>query len=129
MPFGNMERVRDYRWIEANNFQSSFDLLFPTTFNDQWTYMTLAKSYVVHVASDYDISGMVYMIIYSDGAEESMDGTVSYTDEFRTIVDYFGTCNDSFCQKKGILRKSYNHKDFDIEIWTLGPIPPKEEIG
>jgi hypothetical protein len=67
------------------------------------------------------------MIIYSDGAEESMDGRVGYPEELRSIVDYFGTRNDSFCQKKGIIRKSYNGKQFDIEIWTMGPIPMVEK--
>lgn len=124
LPFGNVERVRDYKFVDLSNFASSFDSSFPTTFKDRWTYITLAKSYAVNVASKNGISGMVYMIIYSDGAEESMDGRIGYPEEFRTIVDYFGTRNDSFCQKNGVVRKYYNNKNFDIEIWTMGPIPP-----
>lgn len=122
LPFGNMERVRDYKFVDISNFETSFTSYFPNTFEDAWTYITLAKAYAVNVASKNGISGMVYMIIYSDGAEESMDGLVGYPEEFRSVVDYFGTCNDSFCQKKGIIRKSYNGKQFDIEIWTMGPI-------
>jgi hypothetical protein len=122
IPFGNMDRVKDYTFIDKTNFQSSFETLFPTSFNDSWTYITLAKAYAVHVAAQNNMSGMVYMIIYSDGAEESMNGSVGYKPEYRDIVDYFGTQNDSFCQKKGIIRKSYQGKDFDIEIWTMGPI-------
>lgn len=127
LPFGNMERVRDYKFIDMPNFETSFNSYFPNTFKDNWTYITLAKAYAVNVASKNGISGMVYMIIYSDGAEESMDGRVGYPEEFRSVVDYFGTRNDSFCQKKGIIRKSYNGKQFDIEIWTMGPIPLVEE--
>lgn len=123
LPFGNMERVRDYKFIDMPNFETSFNSYFPNTFKDNWTYITLAKAYAVNVASKNGISGMVYMIIYSDGAEESMDGRVGYPEEFRSVVDYFGTRNDSFCQKKGIIRKSYSGKQFDIEIWTMGPIP------
>ena len=123
LPFGNMERVRDYKFIDIPNFETSFNSYFPNTFKDNWTYITLAKAYAVNVASKNGISGMVYMIIYSDGAEESMDGRVGYPEEFRSVVDYFGTRNDSFCQKKGIIRKSYSGKQFDIEIWTMGPIP------
>lgn len=123
LPFGNMERVREYKFVDMSNFETSFNSYFPNTFRDAWTYITLAKAYVVNVASKNGISGMVYMIIYSDGAEESMNGRIGYSDEFRSIVDYFGTCNDSFCQKKGIIRKSYKGKQFDIEIWTMGPIP------
>lgn len=126
MPFGNMERVREYKFIDMSNFETSFNSYFPNTFKDAWTYITLAKAYAVNIASKNGISGMVYMIIYSDGAEESMDGRVGYSDEFRDIVDYFGTQKDSFCQKKGIIRKSYNGKQFDIEIWTMGPIPMAE---
>lgn len=122
LPFGNMERVRDYKFIDMPNFETSFNSYFPNTFRDNWTYITLAKAYAVNLASKNGISGMVYMIIYSDGAEESMCGGVGYPEEFRSVVDYFGTCNDSFCQKKGIIRKSYNGKQFDIEIWTMGPI-------
>lgn len=127
LPFGNMERVRDYKFIDMSNFETSFNSYFPNTFRDNWTYITLAKAYAVNVASKNGISGMVYMIIYSDGAEESMDGRVGYPEEFRSVVDYFGTRNDSFCQKKGIIRKSYNGKQFDIEIWTMGPIPMVEK--
>lgn len=128
IPFGNMDRVKDYTFIDKTNFQSSFETLFPTSFKDSWTYITLAKAYAVHVAAQNNMSGMVYMIIYSDGAEESMNGSVGYKPEYRDIVDYFGTQNDSFCQKKGIIRKSYQGKDFDIEIWTMGPIvlPPSQ---
>lgn len=133
LPFGNMERVKDYKFVDMPNFDTSFNSYFPNTFNDDWTYITLAKAYAVNVASKNGISGMVYMIIYSDGAEESMDGRVGYPEEFRSVVDYFGTCNDSFCQKKGIIRKPYNGKQFDIEIWTMGPIvppppPPSKDI-
>lgn len=128
LPFGNMERVRDYKFIDMPNFETSFNSYFPKTFRDNWTYITLAKAYAVNVASKNGISGMVYMIIYSDGAEESMDGRVGYPEEFRSIVDYFGTRNDSFCQKKGIIRKSYNGKQFDIEIWTMGPIPTPHDV-
>lgn len=124
LPFGNMERVREYKFVDMSDFETSFNSYFPNTFKDAWTYITLAKAYAVNVASKNGISGMVYMIIYSDGAEESMDGKVGYSEEFRNIVDYFGTHNDSFCQKKGIIRKSYGGKQFDIEIWTMGPIPP-----
>ena len=127
LPFGNMNRVKDYKFVDMANFETSFNSYFPTIFRDQWTYITLAKAYAVNVASSNHISGMVYMIIYSDGAEESMDGSVGYSEEFRGIVDYFGTQNDSFCQKKGIIRKSYDGKQFDIEIWTLGPIPMVEK--
>lgn len=127
LPFGNMERVRDYKFVDMSNFETSFTSYFPNTFKDAWTYITLAKAYAVNVASKNGISGMVYMIIYSDGAEESMDGRVGYPEEFRSVVDYFGTRNDSFCQKKGIIRKSYNGKQFDIEIWTMGPIPMVEK--
>lgn len=128
IPFGNMDRVKDYTFIDKNNFQSSFETSFPTKFKDSWTYITLAKAYAVYVAAKNNMSGMVYMIIYSDGAEESMNGNVGYRPEYREIVDYFGTQNDSFCQKKGIIRKSYQGKDFDIEIWTMGPIvlPPSQ---
>lgn len=128
LPFGNMERVRDYKFIDMSNFETSFNSYFPNTFKDNWTYITLAKAYAVNVASKNGISGMVYMIIYSDGAEESMDGRVGYPEEFRSVVDYFGTRNDSFCQKKGIIRKSYNGKQFDIEIWTMGPIPTPTDV-
>ncbi len=124
IPFGDMDRVKDYKFLDMSNFESSFNTSFPTSFRDAWTYITLAKAYAVNVASLNGISGMVYMIIYSDGAEESMNGNIGYKSEYRNIVDYFGTCNDSFCQKKGIIRKSVNNKDFDIEIWTMGPIPP-----
>lgn len=123
MPFGNMQRVKDYKFVDMTNFDNSFNSSFPNVFRDKWTYITLAKAYTVNVASNNNISGMVYMIVYSDGAEESMDGKVGYSDEFRDVVDYFGTRNDSFCQKKGIIRKSYAGKQFDIEIWTMGPIP------
>lgn len=126
LPFGNMERVREYKFVDMSNFETSFNSYFPNTFKDAWTYITLAKAYAVNVASKNGISGMVYMIIYSDGAEESMDGRVGYPEEFRSVVDYFGTRNDSFCQKKGIIRKSYSGKQFDIEIWTMGPIPMVE---
>lgn len=128
LPFGNMERVREYKFVDMSNFETSFNSYFPNTFKDAWTYITLAKAYAVNVASKNGISGMVYMIIYSDGAEESMDGRVGYPEEFRSVVDYFGTRNDSFCQKKGIIRKSYNGKQFDIEIWTMGPIPTPPDV-
>ncbi len=123
LPFGNMKRVEEYKFVDMSNFETSFNSRFPNTFRDAYTYITLAKAYAVNVASKNGISGMVYMIVYSDGAEESMDGRVGYSEEFRSIVDYFGTHNDSFCQKKGIIRKSYNEKQFDIEIWIMGPIP------
>lgn len=123
LPFGNMDRVKEFKFVDMSNFESSFNSNFPVVFKDAWTYITLAKAYAVDVASKNGISGMVYMIIYSDGAEESMNGRVGYSDEFRSIVDYFGTRKDSFCQKKGIIRKSCNGKQFDIEIWTMGPIP------
>lgn len=129
LPFGNMNRVKDYRFVDMSDFDNSFNSYFPTVFRDQWTYITLAKAYAVNVASENGISGMVYMIIYSDGAEESMDGTVGYSGEFRGVVDYFGTQNDSFCQKKGIIRKVMGNKQFDIEIWTMGPIPMTEIVG
>lgn len=124
LPFGNMERVEDFKFVDMSNFASSFSNTFPTTFNDRWTYITLAKAYTVQVAQQNGLKGMIYMIIYSDGAEESMNGRISYPDNYQQIVDYFGTCNDSFCQKKGILRKTHDKKRFDIEIWTMGPIPP-----
>ncbi|WP_297677087.1 hypothetical protein [uncultured Bacteroides sp.] len=123
MPFGNMERVEDYKFVDMSNFNSSFNSLFPMSFKDRFTYITLAKAYAVNVASHNGISGMIYMIIYSDGAQECMNGDIGYPSPYRQIVDYFGTCKDSFCQKKGILRKSVGNKDFDIEIWTMGPIP------
>lgn len=123
LPFGNMDRVKEYKFVDMSNFGFSFNSYFPESHKDQWTYMTLAKAYAVNVASNNDISGIVYMIIYSDGSEESMDGRIGYSEEFRGIVDYFGTRDDSFCQKNGIIRKSFNNKQFDIEIWTLGPIP------
>lgn len=126
LPFGNMGRVKDYKFVDMSNFENSFNAYFPDTFKDDWTYITLAKAHAVNVASKNGISGMVYMIIYSDGAQESMKGSVGYSKEDQEIVDYFGTCADSFCQKKGIIRKSYNGKNFDIEIWTMGPIPIAE---
>lgn len=126
MPFGNMDRVEDFKFVDMANFASSFSNIFPSTtkFKDDWTYITLAKAYTVQVAQQNNLNGMVYMIIYSDGAQESMNGKISYPDNYQQIIDYFGTCNDSFCQKKGILRKTHKGKRFDIEIWTMGPIPP-----
>lgn len=125
MPFGNMSRVEDYRFVDMSNFQSSFSSLFPSIFNDSWTYITLAKAYTVKVALENGLSkNKFYMIIYSDGAAESQNGNVGYTEDYQTIIDHFGTDNDSYCKKEAILRKERNGIRFDIEIWTMGPIPP-----
>lgn len=124
MPFGNMSRVEDYRFVDMSNFQSSFSSLFPSIFNDSWTYITLAKAYTVKVALENGLSkNKFYMIIYSDGAAESQNGNVGYTEDYQTIIDHFGTDNDSYCKKEAILRKERNGIRFDIEIWTMGPIP------
>lgn len=125
MPFGNMDRVEDYRFVDMSNFQSSFSSLFPSIFNDSWTYITLAKAYTVKVALENGLSkNKFYMIIYSDGAAESQNGNVGYTEDYQTIIDHFGTDNNSYCKKEAILRKERNGIRFDIEIWTMGPIPP-----
>jgi hypothetical protein len=122
-----MNQVRNYSFIDVSNFESSFNSQYPRTYTDQWTYITLAKAFTVHIATEQKMFRTVYMIIYSDGAQECVKSTDTYPSDMQQMLDVFGTQSQSFAQKKAIIRHTYygatGKKNFDIEIWKLGPIP------
>lgn len=121
MPFGDMSRVREYKMVDISSLESSYNTVFPQVFRDQNTFLTLAKAYSVQVASEKKIDNLVYMIVYSDGMGDSQN-TNKYPDELQQIWDNYGTASLSFSKKLGVLRKSTPNRNFDIEVWTLGPI-------
>lgn len=125
IPFGNMDRVRDYSietYSDNSSVQQFLKTKFPTVFIDGYTYLNLAKAYTVHIAFSNNIIGSVYMIIYTDGMGDYAK-TNTYPDDLQRIIDVYGTdAMSSLCKKKGVLRKQSNH-NYDIEVWELGPIP------
>lgn len=127
IPFGNMERVMDYSictYTDNGAAQQFIKDNFPSVFRDGSTYLNLAKAYTVHVASSNGIVGRsVYMIIYTDGMGDYAKNN-TYPDDLQAIVDEYGTdAMSSLCKKKGVLRKSTSSRNYDIEVWALGPIP------
>lgn len=126
IPFGNMERVMDYSictYTDNGAAQQFIKDNFPSVFRDGSTYLTMAKAYTVYVASSEKIKGSVYMIIYTDGMGDSQERN-KYPSDLQTIIDKYGTdAKSSLCTKKGVLRKSTSNRNYDIEVWELGPIP------
>lgn len=122
VPFGNVNRFEDYKFVDMSNFGSSFENNFPTSFRDAWTYSTLAQAYAAHIASNNGMLGKVYMIIYTDGRPESVAGDTPA--QYKPIIDAFQTTNATLLQKIGIVRKSFHNNNFDIQIWTMGITPP-----
>lgn len=126
IPFGNMERVRNHSICTYSDNSSAQQFIkdkFPSVFKDSFTYLNLAKAYTVHVASYNQIRGSVYMIIYTDGMGDYSKANV-YPDDLQEIIDKYGTdAMSSLCKKKGVLRKSLSNRNYDIEVWELGPIP------
>lgn len=128
MPFGNMETVRKYKVMvfDSDNTQSFlnfYDAAFPTHHNESWTYLTLAKAYSVVIAAQKDLQGkMIWLIIYSDGMGEHAP-TNAFPSDLQEAWDRFGATTESITKKNGIFRKYDGTKHYDIEIWTMGPIP------
>lgn len=130
IPFGNMNRVHDYKkhvFQNESSFISFYESSFPTSFKDNWTYLTLAKAYVGSIAVTYKIN-KAYVFIYTDGRPES---TKEPYDNFnQQIVDDLDYAGSNSFKKIGILRKNSNSKfHFDVEIWeftsykTKGVVP------
>lgn len=120
IPFGNMNTVHNYTrqvFQNADNFKSFYSTYFPTTFNDSWTYLTLAKAYVGSIAATDKIRN-AYVFIYTDGRPES---TKEPYDNFnQKIVDDLNYAGSNSFKKIGILRKNSNNKyHYDIEIWKF----------
>lgn len=132
IPFGNMERVRNHSICTYSDNDSAQQFIkdkFPSVFGDSFTYLNLAKAYTVHVASSNGIVGRsVYMIIYTDGMGDYAKNN-TYPDDLQAIVDEYGTdAMSSLCKKKGVLRKSTSNRNYDIEVWELGPIPLPPDV-
>ncbi len=121
VPFGNQGTIEHSRFVEMSDFDKSFNSLFPETFNDNATFLTLAKAYTVDLASKNRINGTVYMIIYTDGMGDHMKEQV--WDKYEKIYQDFGLTLESLAQKIGTLKKEVGSKKFYIEMWELGPIP------
>ncbi len=131
IPFGNMDRVTKFSiasYTDNGSAQMFIKNNFPSSFADAYTYLNLAKAYAVHIAADNKIRGKVYMIIYTDGMGD-YEKNNKYPTDLQKIIDTYGTDEmSSLCKKKGVLRKSSSSRNYDIEIWELGPIPQKEDI-
>lgn len=120
VPFGNQGTMEDSRFVETSDFNKSFDSLFPTRFNDSATFLTLAKAYIVDLASKNNIYGTVYMVIYTDGMGDHMQEQV--WDKYERIYQDYGVPDKSLAQKIGTLKKESNGNKYYIEMWELGPI-------
>ena len=121
MPFGNCERMKDYTFIDVKSFSTSFHQSFPKVYKDSYTYLSLARAYVVHSAIERGINKMVYLIVYSDGKGTTAEN-ISYPGDLQKIWDFYGTNSNSYSKKIGVLRKVQGNRNYDIEVWTLGPI-------
>lgn len=128
MPFGNMETVRKYKVMtfDSNNIQSFlnfYNAAFPTSHNESQTFLTLAKAYSVVIAAQKGLQGKkIWLIIYSDGMGDYMkENDLPY--DLQDAYDRFGVTQASIMEKKGMFRKYNGNKHFDIEVWTMGPIP------
>lgn len=132
MPFGNMETVRRYKVMTYNsdNNQSFLDFyngVFPTSHNEKNTYLSLAKAYSVAIAAQKELQGkIIWLIVYSDGMGDCMPSNV-FPSDLQDAWDKFGTTQASIMNKKGTLRKYDGTKHYDIEVWTMGPIPEDEK--
>lgn len=120
IPFGNMNRVHNYtRHVFQNKdiFNSFYASHFPESFNDGWTYLTLAKAYVGSIAITDKIKN-AYVFIYTDGRPES---TKEPYDNFnQQIVDDLEYAGSNSFKKIGILRKNANSRfHYDIEVWEF----------
>ena len=116
IPFGNRNRVQNYtRHVFQNedNFNSFYTSHFPKTFNDGWTYLTLAKAYVGSIAITDKIK-KAYVFIYTDGRPESTKEP--YSNFNQRIVDDLEYAGSNSFKKIGILRKNANNRyHYDIE--------------
>lgn len=126
IPFGNMDRVKNYLMAPYND-KSSAQLFisdnFPKTFNDNFTYLDLAKAYAVHIAANLEIKGHVNMIIYTDGMGDHAKEN-KYPSDLQVIRDSYCTPQmSSLLLRKGILRKETSIRNYDIEVWEVGPVP------
>lgn len=124
IPFGNISTVHNYTgqvFQNVDDFKSFYSSYYPTTFSDEWTYLTLAKAYVGSIAFTYNIKA-AYVFIYTDGIPESTKKPYGEFDQH--IVDdwdYEG-CNSA--KKISILRKnSNNDRHYDIELWEFTSYP------
>lgn len=125
MPFGNMLTVRDYKMTSysSSTFPSFYNSAFPTSHSQQNTYLTLAKAYSVVLARNEGLQGKtLWLIVYSDGMGDSMNSN-AFPDDLQEAWDQYGATPASLSTKKGVLRKSANKRNYDIEVWTMGPIP------
>lgn len=128
MPFGNMETVRKYKVMvfDSNNIQSFlnfYNVAFPTYHNEDQTFLTLAKAYSVVVAAQKGLQGKkIWLIIYSDGMGDYMKKN-DLPSDLQDAYDRFGVTQASIMEKKGAFRKYDRDKHFDLEVWTMGPIP------
>ena len=128
MPFGNMETVRKYQMMTFNStnnqsFGDFYQKAFPKSHNEEYTFLSLAKAYSVVLAAQKGLEGKkIWLIVYSDGMGDSMDSN-NFPDDLQKAWDYFGTTSASIMQKNGVLRKTNPRKHYDIEVWTMGPIP------
>lgn len=120
VPFGDQGTIERSQFVNTSDFNNSFNSLFPNTFNDQATFLTLAKAYTVDLASKNNILGTVYMIIYTDGMGDHMKTQV--WDKYEKIYQDYGLTIESLAQKIGTLKKESNGNKFYIEMWKLGPI-------
>ena len=125
MPFGNMLTVKNYKMtsFDSSTFSSFYNEAFPKSHSEQNTYLTLAKAYSVVLAANAGLEGkMLWLIVYSDGMGDSMPSN-SFPADLQEAWDQFGATQASFTSKKGTLRKTVSGRNYDIEVWTMGPIP------
>lgn len=125
MPFGNMLTVRKYRLttVDNNSFSVFYNDAFPKSHTEANTYLTLAKAYSVVIASSEGLQGKkLWLVVYSDGMGDSMPSN-NFPDDLQNAWDQFGATQASFSEKKGVLRKNTGGRNYDIEVWAMGPIP------
>ena len=120
VPFGEMNRVKEWSghtYKDALDFATFYSQRFPTTFNDDWTYLTLAKAYVGSIALSDGVR-TAYVIIYTDGKPEATNKPLDEMNQAR--VDALQAAGNNGLKKNAILRKKVggdNH--FDVEIWEF----------
>ena len=120
VPFGEMNRVKEWSghtYKDALDFATFYSQRFPTTFNDDWTYLTLAKAYVGSIALSDGVR-TAYVIIYTDGKPEATNKPLDGMNQAR--VDALQAAGNNGLKKNAILRKKVggdNH--FDVEIWEF----------
>ena len=128
MPFGNMKTVYDYKITTYNNsdlnsFTDFYNGSFPNSHVQRNTYLTLAKAYTVVVAAQKNLIGKkIWLVVYSDGMGDSMPSN-DFPSDLQDAWDKYGVSEASIMKKKGTLRKYAGQRHYDIEVWTMGPIP------